>query len=169
MAVNFAANAATQVYRSVDDEGNVIFSDRPQANSQTQTIESPTIMDAQPDAGEALKRLKSRRPEYQKPKFSISSKRAIRILSPSDAANIRSNSGELSVDLALEKGESEEVIIELILDGLVIKKQWTASPIKLYSLDRGPHTLQAVLLDQNGKLMAQSQAVNFNILRATKK
>jgi hypothetical protein len=56
----------------------------------------------------------------------------------------------------------------LLLDGARVANFPTAGgPFTLSNIDRGQHTLQAVVQDESGKLLCQSANVSFTVLQAS--
>jgi len=151
------SSVTADVYRSVDDSGNVVYSDKssPEAEKiqidQIQTIEAP-------DVGPF---------EYTPPKNpeSASIYTKLEITSPEDGATIRSNSGEISIGSALAPGLNITAghQLVLIMDGNDVA---TGGPqFNLENVDRGTHSVSIAIKDRNGKVVMQSAPVTFTLQR----
>jgi hypothetical protein len=88
------------------------------------------------------------------------------IASPASEETVRSNDGDVRVEIVvipdLEPGQR----IALLLDGEVVARQPSGS-FELTALDRGAHTLQAQLVDRAGTVLAASDPVTFYMWRAS--
>lgn len=153
---NLCATAET-VYRSVDKDGNMAFSDKPSPGSEeihiedVQTIKTPNI-----------------RPFKYKP---LEKKQALRytriaIVSPVNDTAIRVNTGNISVSVLLEPalnpGRGDQ--IALYMDGNKVSAG-SATQFSLDNIDRGTHTLKASVIDASGKAIISSAPVSFTLLR----
>ena len=154
-SVILAANA--DVYRSVDDSGNIVYSDKPSPEAEKIHIDEIQTIEA-PDVGPF---------EYTPPKNpegpSIYTK--LEITSPEDGATIRSNSGEISINSVLEPGLNIAARhqLVLILDGSDVS---TGGPqFNLENVDRGTHSVSVAIKDKAGKVVMQSAPVTFTLQR----
>src|SRR3972149_3615342 len=88
---------AETVYRSADEDGNTIYSDKPTPGAEEIHVEDAQAID-QPDAGPFT---------YTPPKQAPASQyTAITITSPENDASIRDNTGNIIVSVTLEPGLS---------------------------------------------------------------
>lgn len=150
---------AADVYKTEAEDGTVEYSDRPQ--------DLPDRLDLVP--------LSSVRPpstarSQQSPSAKAStptvSAQGIRIQSPGNDEAIRSNDGGLTVIVKLASGLLKaNQHIELELDKRRLTKHFQETRIRLYNLDRGSHVLQALLVDNNGLVLARTAPTRFHLLR----
>ncbi|MEI8608652.1 hypothetical protein A1OW_01895 [Enterovibrio norvegicus] len=156
--------ASDEYYRWVDENGVMHFSDAPPDVSvelgiqidvvplekQTTKTNIPT-----PDAPPAP-------PEPEAPAMAT----AVRLVSPSQEATIRSNEGNISIKVDTDLPLGKDQALRLVMDG---EKQSTQSANRwqLNNVDRGAHQLNVQLL-QNGKVIAATQSVTVFLHRATK-
>ncbi|WP_438971087.1 DUF4124 domain-containing protein [Methylophaga sp.] len=156
-----------EVYRWVDDNGNVVYSDEPHADAETIDLPAPTtytpveasqseadILRLSPD-DEDNEDSASEVPDYQ-----------LRIISPADDESIWVNNGDVSVSMVLEPALDPERgdMIVLSLDGTEIARQATTA-VQLDNLDRGTHTLSAKVIDKNGSALTDQASVIFHLHR----
>lgn len=146
---------AETVYRSVDKDGNTVFSDKP-----SQGAEKMDIPDAQtvksPSAGKF---------HYQPPpKSPPPAYSSVAITSPDDDASVRQNDGNISVQVAVQPALQNQDTLQLHMDGKIVGTGSSTS-FSLNNVDRGTHTLQAVVVDNTGKTLASSATVTFHLLR----
>ena len=87
-------------------------------------------------------------------------------MDPSDAAVIRANGGEFNVSLEsepkLDTDAKHRYII--LLDGAQHQESSSAS-FMLSGVDRGVHSIQAQILDEQDRVVASSDAINVQVLR----
>ena len=149
-----ASVASAEVYRSVDEDGNVVFSDKPSPGSETieldevQTIEvpPPPRMDFTPKEKPA--------PRYTE----------VAILSPSNDEAIRNDGGNVTVNISVKPGLKPNDKVVLYLDGSEIDLG-NGLARAFTGLDRGTHTLRAAVKDANGKEQKSSSTSTFHLLR----
>ena len=150
---------AATVYKWVDENGVVHYSDQPHNDAQkihvqaAQTYKSadsagvPTGPSAPPAAANAPSAA------YQ----------GCAIAQPVDDqtfTNVDSLTVVVRTDPALRPGDK----IFLLLDGLALNNgAATGTPFVLSPVDRGTHTLQAVVRNSNGELQCQTPGVSFNV------
>ena len=88
----------------------------------------------------------------------------VTITSPVDEQAVRSNAGKLMVRAEFGSGESGAVSCELNLNGRWLAKSADCE-FPLENLDRGRHRLQVRLKDVEDNVLAQSQEVDFHLLK----
>lgn len=158
--------AQSEVYRSVDESGNIIFSDVPQSGSTKVDLPELSTYESPPS-----KEIKRDKPSGQglDPAQDFVSYSDFTILQPIDKDTFRDNSGAVPVELqitpALQVTLGHQVI--LLLDGKKIIST-TVPKYKLTGIERGAHTLSAQILDKDGKVLKASNPVSFQLLRFSK-
>lgn len=161
---------AEKVYRSVDGQGVVEFSDQANQDSKEITVqEAPTY--------KAVKPKPLSLPASQvKPNTPAPPTAQIEIVSPTQKETIRSNPGDLTVVVSLPgstaKTNEAPVLkagqkIRLVMDGKVIS-EGIETTIQLKYIDRGTHQLKAELVDSSGAKLAESASVEFYMKRFSK-
>lgn len=88
------------------------------------------------------------------------------IVQPEAEQTVHDNGGNVVVNVALEPGLARGHEVVLLLDGETIS-QWPAVSFGLTGLERGTHTLQALITDSNGDVVAASEPVTFNMWQAS--
>ena len=162
-----AANAlaANKIYKTVDKDGNVIFSDVPPSNSadsvkleNTNQYSTPT----QPQLQSQIDAIGADSDDEQGE--AAETYRFLEISAPSNDAAVRENAGNItiSVDLspALKKGDS----LQIIMDGSVVQTA-SATSVALENVDRGSHQLIAQVIDDDGNVVISSEPITFHMLR----
>jgi len=148
-----------EVYKSVDEDGNIIFTDRPVINSEkiklkelktTETIKLPSTSSGSSSQG--------------KNKEDFSYKKLL-VLSPADGSAIRSNTGNVSITIAPEPPLRSGHILLITMDGKELSKG-TGKSVSLTNVDRGTHTITASIIDSSSNSII-SVSSSFSILRAS--
>ena len=152
-----ASSGAQEIYRSVDKDGNVIFSDVPtKGAAKVQLKETTTIkslkVESSPETGSV--------PE----KTEIIPYKSIAITTPADDEAIRDNAGNVGVQVALEPSllPGHEIIV--YLDGKE-QAQGTGASFSLQNIDRGTHQLRTSVKGPDGHILISSKSVTFHLLR----
>ncbi len=152
-----SAVAAAEIYRWKDDEGNVIYSDVPQPGAEKVELNEPIILPAQPVPGSSSFSRKRKEKPPAKPYESVS------ITRPADEQTIRDNIADINVAIsvrpALQAGFGHQ--LQLLFDGQRVGKPGRKMSFVLPGVDRGAHTLEAVILDRNGQVAARSPITTF--------
>jgi hypothetical protein len=154
-----APAAAQRIYRYTDADGNVVFTDNPPTQGATEVNLPPVNTFASPNRPLDLD---SDLPGGQHPGYQEFS-----IVSPTSGEAIRDNAGNVSVKLRLRPGLHRGDTIDYVLNGQSIASGRSTSAT-LTKMDRGSHTIEAVVRDTKGKVVAQTGSVQFDLLRRTK-
>ncbi|MGE0484338.1 MAG: DUF4124 domain-containing protein [Gammaproteobacteria bacterium] len=145
------ALAAPEVYRWIDDDGNVVFSDTPVEGAEKIQIQEPTVVPAQP---------LPRRSEKLTPPEPVATYDALAIVSPSDQATIR-NQREISVSVAVQPGLDVEAghRLQLYFDGSTYGEPSRATQFIVAELVRGQHSLAVAVVDADGRELIRAEPV----------
>lgn len=148
---------AETIYKTVDENGNIIFTDKPSEDAEEikieklQTIDNPNPAKFKPT-----------------PKTSEEDKSPIYktfvVTSPENGAGIRSNIGNVNISLSLEPALSAGHKMIISMDG---KEVGTGSRVSLQNVDRGTHTISAKVVDGDAKTLISTTST-FSLLRASK-
>lgn len=155
IAFAICINAET-VYKTVDENGNIIFTDRPSENSeQIKLKELQTIKNPNP-----AKYTDSPRPSENKgPLYNT-----LLITNPADGSGLRSNNGNVTISVSLEPPLRSGHQILITMDGQEISKG-SASSVSRQNVDRGTHSIGVSVVDSSGKKLTSTSS-SFSLLRA---
>jgi hypothetical protein len=156
------ALAAQQIYRTTDEQGNVIFTDQPPAGSDsvervelnpTNTAEPPTVTPLpapdrppQPAALEAV--------EYQ-----------VSIDRPDDETTIAMGPGNFTVSARVEPPPAAGHSLQLQMDGEDLGPPQRSSIWELTNVFRGAHEITVSVVDKEGEMLTTSAPVRVYVLR----
>jgi hypothetical protein len=155
IALFYPAVQAADIYRWKDSEGNVIYSDTPQPGSEKVTLQETTIL---PSA-----------PVPKSPEESSTEKRgpvkyeSVAITSPTDEQTIRENIANVSVAISVRPGLQTGFghQLQLLFDGQEVEAPGRKTSFTLPGVDRGAHTVQAVILESDGGAVTRSPITTF--------
>ena len=156
------ATASAEVYRRIGPDGQVYFSDQPGPGAERIEVKPvPTIRmqtpvpetTVQPDAG-----------QQEEDAYA-----AFSIVSPANDEAVRANNGNVTIRMELEPGLLPGHSIKLKVDGEDGKDMNTVDglSVQLVSMSRGRHTVEAMVIDDGGEVLIQTEPVSFNVLRTS--
>jgi len=94
--------------------------------------------------------------------------RSIRIVQPEANGTVRNNQGVVQVAIALEPALQEGHKIKLYLDGGAVTGEFSSPSVELSGVERGTHSLRAVVSNSAGKRLGDSPTVRFTLRRTTR-
>ncbi len=164
-----ASQGASKIYKTVDAEGNVVYSDVAPSQRETDaelqveklnTFENPTPS----EPAEALPVVvleddeESDAPE-QAPEYTN-----LRVISPSSDEGVRANDGNIALKAAIEPGLFRTHQLRFYLDGNPVGTV-RGSSMPLNNVDRGTHQAKVAVIDNSGNVLKESEIVTFHVLR----
>ncbi len=147
-----------EIYRWVDAAGNTVYGDNPPKQSAAKPVNLPvlTVADspapapaAQPDTAPAAE-------EQAYTDFAITS--------PSADEAIRANEGNVTVSVSLKPALKPGDSVALYLDSKQVGSG-TALSFALTEVERGEHSVFAVLSNAEGDIIQNTEPVKFSVLR----
>ena len=156
LGIFIAPLAAGDVYRSVDESGNVVFTDKPSPDAEKVEIDEVQTID------------RGATPEFNytpPPSEAQSPYSSVAITSPANDETLSSNDGNVSVSVSVEPRLRPGHIVVLYMDGSSVAEG--AGSFNLTNLDRGTHTLTAVV-KAGGNEVIKSAPVSFTVQRHSK-
>lgn len=148
---------AAEVYKQVDENGNVIFTDTPGKGAEKVDVQ-PTNIQNFPKATKIA-------PQREQPKDTFSYK-TMNIIAPRNDTTIR-DPGDVLVRVELSPGLQRAHQVRFTDNGEPLGEPSRKLSIQLINLSRGTHMLQAEVLDQQGKALISSAAVVVYVHRNT--
>ena len=147
-----ALPARSGVYRWVDGDGRVHFSDRPVAGAEEvpgiQQRSGPAASDAATDG---------------EPSGDLGTYTAFEIVSPEPNVTLRDAQGQVRVSLLLEPPLAEGHRLQLRLDGQAVSGEARGTQMALDGLPYGSHRLQAEIIDELDVPVAYTTPVDFHL------
>lgn len=157
----FASSAQATIYRWINAQGNVVFSDAPPPSGKAEKLHLGNSLDTIHTPSVPTVPATSPTAEHAR---TTTSYQSLVITSPSNNQSIRANNGDINVSLSLSPALKSGDQIRLFMDGAQVYSG-TNTQITLHNIDRGTHTLYAVVESQNGSVAIRSAGISFSLQR----
>ncbi|MFO7858249.1 MAG: DUF4124 domain-containing protein [Ectothiorhodospiraceae bacterium] len=156
--------AAGDIYRHVDEDGNVSYSDEPRNGGESVDVEdSGSSVDFRtPDMPEPVSNQDDPEADNESPFPDL------RIVKPEEEGTVRDNQGLVDVRAATDNQLPRGHRFEFLLDGSVEGDPTPAPKTELTGVNRGEHTIQVRIIDAEGEPVAESEAVTFYMHQASR-
>lgn len=154
---------ARPLYKWVDEQGKVHYSDQPRPGAERVELAPLTTFEAAPVAP-------PRNPYYDEPPPAGSAYTAVSVLQPTADQVIWAGEGPVTfavgVSPALQAGDR----VVIYLDGAQLPgTPMTGTSLTVPRLDRGTHTVTAAVIDASGRVLIQSSPVTFHYRQPSKR
>lgn len=155
LLVLFAIAGHAEIYKGIDSEGNVIYSDEEMPNATEIRIPEPTSI--------PMPKPKPKIPAIEKEK--VTEYKSFKILSPSKNETLRISSGNVPVTLSItpaldiKQGHS----ISVYIDGVATINKTTRLNLQIPNVNRGSHSLRAEIRSAKNKILKKSNLVKFHL------
>ena len=178
--------ASAEIYRWTDTSGKQIYGDEPPEDARAiEPVELPTLTVAERFKGNT-KPTNNQAPTAQAPSEDpVNTVVAVKdttksenesaaaggyekfsILVPSVDEVVRSNAGALNIKLDIQPALKKDHGVVLYIDGRQVGETATDS-IDITGVERGIHSVFAVLHDAEDNILGNTEAVNFTVVRAS--
>jgi len=165
--VSWPAAAAEEMWRWVDEEGVVHYSDRPHPGAERVVLESaqsykppalPSRTAGQPGEAEGEAEGNGDGTAYTE----------LRVVSPEPEETLWNIGGELEVQLSISPRLAQGHRLRVYLDGSRVEEAPEGrTRFTLGEVFRGEHTLRAAVVDQDGQEVVSSDPVVFYVQQAS--
>lgn len=158
------ASPAATLYRWVDENGRVHYSDRPQQGAETLEVEPAQTFEAPKPRATQPARRPAAAPEAAEPAEPAVSYASLAVRSPTQDQVLWNIGTVLPVALALEPALQPGHRIVLRFNGAAVDA-WpgTATSGQVRDVYRGTHTVSAEIVDANGTVLKTSAPVTFYV------
>jgi len=151
-----------KLYKWVDENGNVHYSDEPHKGAEVLEIkEVPTIkMNTPKIQATGLEALDIKEdPDDFQGGYSVA-----RLSEPLDESVVRNNAGAITLTAQLTPSLSESHTIRFFLDGRPVSQDPKALSVTIEKQNYGEHSAYFVVLNRKGKQVLVSKTSHFNLL-----
>ena len=155
--------SAATIYTWTDQNGNTVYSDQPHPGASEIEVQAP-----QTYTPSALPLNSSdESPARKKDKRADERYNELKIAKPLDDNALRSNNGQVDVELTLSPALDTAVgdYLVLYLDDEVVVPSTTSTHITLDNIDRGTHRLRAEIKGADNEVLRVSKPITFHLLR----
>lgn len=139
--------AQATVYKWVDKDGKVHYSDEPHPNAEVVELKEKTLnqIALPPVKNDADDSQVIQQIQYQ-----------VVITSPEEEETVRDNNGDFQVTATVTPEIKSQYLMALKLDGQTVGQPQVGGIFQLKNIDRGEHTIVIDAMTQNGKVFASS-------------
>lgn len=156
--------ALGEIYKTVDANGNVVFTDIAPVDRSGQSTAQPITVDPvnsyEPPAAPV-----AQQGDAPPPSNDVGYYEQVEVISPAEDETIRDNSGNVQIQVAISPRLRGDHRLMLILDGADIGLEAVNGVFELSNVDRGTHTAAGRVLDRQGNVVVESSPVTFNLMR----
>ncbi len=161
MAILYATPSAATIYRTVDAQGNVTFTNHAEKGAEPVKLKPLSVYSA-PEFKTTNAQEAGKTP-------AVSRYQSVSILSPKADETVRDNPGNVTVTAGSEPALSRKQghNFQFFLDGKPVGKPQPGATKILPGVDRGEHRVAVAVVSASGKLLKRSKAVRFFLHRQT--
>lgn len=160
-----AGPAISQIYKTVDEEGNVVFTDIPPREdtegAQQIVVETPNSFAIEEAIGPREEWVVESEEGEEEVAFSYKS---LTIASPTSDESIRENAGNVSIVAVSNPSLQSGHRMRLVMDGAAIK-EGSQTRFDLENVDRGTHVIATEIVDDSGNVLIRSTDTTFHLQR----
>lgn len=163
LLANAAAWAQSSIYRTTDENGNVVFTDAPPANARNAekveiqpTNTTPPVEKREPTKAER---------EAIAQEKAASEVQEVTITMPQNEEAIPMGPGNFSVAVKVQPKLEAEQSLQLFMDGVPYGPPQRSATWDLTNVFRGTHKLTVGITDEQGETPVMSQPVTVYVLR----
>lgn len=150
---------AATVYKKVDENGNIIFSDTPMDDAET--------MDVKPVPTMKLDKIQVPQSTPKKKKSSVSYE-SISITSPEQDQTFWNNGGNATIKVQLKPSLRDGHSVQLLLNGEKRAGPSASLSFSFSNLFRGSYDAVAQVVDEKGNVLISSPASTFHIKQTSR-
>lgn len=150
-----AAIVSAEVYKSVDEDGKVIYTDNPRGQQAIEKVELPSI-NSQPAIHV---------PPIENTQKAAATRYSIAIAAPASGAQIPTGQANVQVLANIQPFFDASHRIRFTHNGKSAGKPSKSPTLLLSNIHRGEHKVSAQLINKDGKVIARSKAVTFYVQR----
>ena len=148
--------SAAEVYRSVDQHGNPVFSGQPQPGSEKIKVQPTNVQSLPP-----VRRIPARRPPTQQ---AANRYQSLSILSPTNDTTLR-NITQLGISVSISPVLLGQHSLVLLDNGQPVGEPGRSLSMSIKELHRGTHVLQVKVVDAQGQTLISSETVTIHAHR----
>lgn len=164
LIVSNAFSAEAELYKGLDEEGNIVYSDKPSGKMEKIIPPSLTIFDPPKITtnveSEASNTVEETAKEFKYTDFDIVSPR-------NDETIWNDPNPTVTLSLKPDLNTSENHTIWLLIDKKPLLKNTRETTLHLGYVNRGAHLLQAQVRDKNNKILARTRAIVIYVKHAS--
>lgn len=155
------------VYKYIDEEGNVVFTDAPPAEQQIEEVELPELQTSKKYRPSGAASVPGATGSNKNGRRSGADARFSFTLTPADGEAIRANGGEITASVSIVPAPEIPITVNFYVDGALVAESSSTSA-QISGLDRGSHTIEAELIaSDTGMILGRTTPSTVIIMRAS--
>ena len=161
LGLSLTLSAGAQIYKTVDKDGKVIYTDKPRGDQPAEAVDLPPINTLPPENADNFPR-----DEQQNQPEAI--RYQVDIISPRENVTIPPGQRDLGIAVTLNPPFAGDHWLRYFMNGELLEET-RESNIVVQDVFRGSHTLEVEVIDNNGTSLGKSAPVVVNVIRPTVK
>jgi len=152
--------AHAQIYKTTDEQGNVIYTDRPPADGSTsEKVELGTLNTAPPPPPAARPAARATPEKEEAVRYSVT------IVAPENDTSLPMGPGNFTVSATVKPPPGENHYVQLYMDGEAWGEPRRSPAWDLADVVHGAHDLTVAVVDANARQLAASPPVRIYVNR----
>ena len=165
LALSAASPAFGEIFRTVDAQGNISYTDQPPRPGDTQ-IKSEQIEISKTNTFQDSTPYERWDPDVEEGADNAApTSYSLAIVSPTNDASIRNNAGNVVVRTQIAPDLASGHVARLELDGTLTSEAVESGSIYLTNVSRGTHQARLVVESETGRRLAESAESVFHLQR----
>lgn len=173
LALTLLSSASmAEIYKWVDKDGTMHFSDQPQPGASTvnlpeQAIKEPvsasTMAPASSNTATPAPNATAVASNAQPVKHEYTT---LTIVEPGDQGTVRDNNGTVLIHVKVVPLLLPDDKFQVLLDGKPFGPTQTQTPLQISGVDRGEHKIAVEIQDKEGKVLRSSESITIHLHKA---
>lgn len=157
----------TVMYKKIDENGKIIFTDKPIPGSKPITIKTDTNVVSTPKpVREEREEQPSPKGANEMPEQDTFQYQVLAIDTPTNDESVTANGGELNVIVGITPNIQPNHSLQLVMDGKAASSPQKIPYFSLKNTASGTHQLAVTVIDDDtGEQIQESDAITFHILK----
>lgn len=157
ISLHCVAAAAADIYKTVDKQGRVIYTDKPSGDQPAEKVDLPPVNTLPPESRTNQPRPTINKPAQQQPYD-------IQIVSPKNNATLTAEQRDLGIAIALDRPLEPNHWLLFFMNGELLEETRSNS-VFIEEITRGSHTIYVEVIDNKGASLGVSETVVVNVMR----
>ena len=158
-----ASSVAAEIYKTVDANGNVVFTDIAPVDRAGQPAPQPVTVPPMNTYDSPTESVPVTEPDDDTTAPTYYSQ--LIVTSPAADEAVRDNAGNVEVQVAVTPALRAGHRMLLVFDGEPTEIEAVSGTFQLTNVDRGTHTAGARVVNRRGDVLIESAASTFNLMR----
>jgi len=154
--LTLAAGSNAEIYKTVDKNGNVTFSDKAPEGGEAIDVKPANTLPAI---------TRPQQPADRAEDDDSISYSALNIVSPANDSSVDHGPGNFTVSVSVQPELDEDHRLRLYIDGAAHGRDSSKTSFSLTNVHRGTHTLQVRIIDAEGYSLMTSPTVSVHVFR----